>query len=71
MSKKMTYGKERDPEKATRVKRTADLAGVSESTVYKVISGDRVNEEVLSIYMQLEEGENLLVEAVKKAVPIV
>jgi hypothetical protein len=62
--------KERDPEKAIRVKRTAELAGVSERQVYRVIDGDQKNEEVLRIYMQLSEGENLLIEAIKKAVPI-
>lgn len=59
----------RDSEVATRVKRTAELAGVTERYVYLVISGERNNENVLGIYMQLQEGESLLLQAVKELIP--
>lgn len=58
---------------ATRVKRTAEIVGVSTRTVYRVIKGQEVDkqtiESVLSVYMMLDEGENQLLQAVKKAVP--
>lgn len=64
----------RDSEVATRVKRTAELTGASVRTVYRVLRGDeevdlKTSEKVLSVYMQLSEGETLLIKAVKKAVP--
>lgn len=63
----------RSSEVATRVKRTAKIVGVSTRTVYRVIKGKEVDkqtiESVLSVYMMLDEGENKLLQAVKKAVP--
>jgi hypothetical protein len=59
----------RDSEVATRVKRTADITGVSERYVYRVLNGERRSEKVLGIYMQLQEGENLLLQAVKELIP--
>lgn len=59
----------RDSEVATRVKRTAELAGVSERYVYLVINGFRRSQKILGIYMQLQEGENLLLQAVKELIP--
>jgi hypothetical protein len=60
----------RDPETAIRVKRTADLTGVSPRTVYRVIIGDpKISNEtidkVLSVYMQLKEGEKEIIENIK------
>ncbi len=59
----------RDAEVATRVKRTAELTGVTERSVYRVLNGDQKNEDVLKVYMTLQEGESLLVQAVKELVP--
>jgi hypothetical protein len=60
----------RDSEKAIRVKRTADIHGVTVGQVYKVIRGEQVNEEILNTYMFLSEGEeSLLLQAVKNLVP--
>jgi len=72
----------RDPETTIRVKRTAELTGVSTRTVYRVIIGDpkisnETTDKVLAVYMQLKEGEkeiienikNQLVEAVEQLVP--
>lgn len=61
----------RNSETATRVKRTAEICGVSTRHVYRVIIGDRVDQEVLTVYMQLAEGENLLLKSVKEAVPFI
>jgi hypothetical protein len=71
MQKKLRKTRGRDSETATRVKRTADLVGVSTYHVWRVIRGDSVNEKIMETYMFLLEGEqNLLVEAVKNLVPI-
>jgi len=59
----------RDPERADLVKKTARICGVSTNLVYKVLTGDRNNEEVFSTYMFLLEGGNALVEEAKKLVP--
>lgn len=74
MTKKIGYIKKRDSENAIRVKRTAELTGFSNRTIYRVIIGDKsitqeTTQKVLRVYMQLEEGENLLIQAVKQAVP--
>lgn len=59
-------------ETAIRVKRTADLAGVSVRTVYRVINGEEAEkataDRIMKIYMQLSEGESLLIKAVKEAI---
>lgn len=66
----MRNTKKRDAENAIRVKRTAEVVGVSIRTVERVIKGEQINEKVLEVYMFLQEGEqNLLLEAVEKAVP--
>ena len=59
----------RDPERADLVKKTATICVVSTNLVYKVLNGDRNNEEVFSTYMFLMEGGNALVEEAKKLVP--
>lgn len=70
MQKIISNNRRRDSEKAIRVKRTADLVGCSTGQVYKVIRGEQVNQEILTTYMFLSEGEeNLLLQAVKKAIP--
>lgn len=58
----------RDAEMATRVKRTAELTGVTERSVYRVLNGDQKNEGVLKVYMTLQEGESLLVKAARELV---
>jgi predicted transcriptional regulator len=73
MPKYLRKPKGRDSETATRVKRTANICGVSPRTVYRVIRGDESDEQtvekVLQVYMQLSEGESVLVETIKKIVP--
>jgi hypothetical protein len=65
----MQNSSKRNSEQATRVARTAEICGVSERQVYRVINGDSKNEDVLRVYMEFAEGENALVEMVKKLVP--
>jgi len=44
--------------------------GVSDNYVRKVIRGDRENETIMASYMEIVEQDNLLLEAVKKVVPL-
>lgn len=74
MQKNPNKSTRRDPETAIRAKRTADIVGVSLTTVYRVIIGDpRISKEtadkVITVYMELKEGENQLIEQVKQLVP--
>ena len=56
----------RDAENAFRVKRTAELTGLKKDAIYKIIRGDRENEEVFTTYMELLERDNALLAEVKK-----
>jgi excinuclease UvrABC helicase subunit UvrB len=47
----------------------AEIHGVTADHVRKVIRGDRENEQILTTYMEILEGDSLLLIAVKKAVP--
>ncbi len=60
---------QRSAEIAYRVKRTAEITGLKSNTVYKIIRGDRENEEVLTTYMELWERDKVLLSEVKKLVP--
>lgn len=68
----------RKSEISARIKRTAELTGVSVRSVRRVIIGDQVNENVLQTYMDLEEMEevmmrvykNKLVKAVEELIPL-
>jgi len=68
----------RDIERAARVKKTAEIVGVSERHVRRVLSGDHDNDEIIATYMELLELEqaayqtarqNHLLAAVEKLVP--
>jgi len=56
-----------------RVQKTAKLCGVSTSLVYKVLSTDRDNELVVTIFMALKEkeaeAENILLKEVRRLLP--
>jgi hypothetical protein len=65
----MENKRNRDPINYARVIKTAECVGVSTSLVTKVINGERNNDKVLSTFMELQEGENALLDAVKKLVP--
>lgn len=67
--KTMRKAKARDIIKAALIKKTSDLTGVSRRQVRRVIEGSQVNEKVLSVYMRIQEGETLLMKAVKELVP--
>lgn len=65
----MEKPKNRDVERAARVKKVARIAGVTEREVRNVLKGDRNNEKIISAYMEILEGENALMEAVKQLIP--
>ena len=65
----MKNTKKRDAEMAYRVKRVAEICGVKIPSVYKILRGDRNNEEVFTTYMELRERDNKLLDEVKKLVP--
>lgn len=56
----------RNSEIATRVKRTAEICGTSSRQVYRVIVGDQINENIMSVFMQFQEAEALLIKAITK-----
>lgn len=63
----------RDTERAARIKRTAIITGYSQRYIQAVLSGDRENEQVASIYFSLldadRETDNKLLREVKRVVP--
>ena len=59
----------RDSEMAYRVKRVAELCKKEPASVYRILRGDRSNEEVFTTYMELMERDNALLDEVKKLVP--
>lgn len=61
--------KKRDVFKASLVKETADLLGRKSNYIYKVLRGDRVNEQVMATYMTLLEGKSKLLQEVEKLIP--
>lgn len=65
----MQNNKQRDAFKATLIHKTADITHVSTRQVRRVINGTSKNEAVMTVYMELLEGSNKLVDAVKMLVP--
>jgi hypothetical protein len=61
--------KNRDVLRAALVGITAELTDRSPRFVNYVLSGTRKNEAVLTVYMELSEGSNLLMQAVKSLLP--
>ena len=70
MQKKSEKQTNRDTVTAAKVKMVADAKGLSPRSVKRIINGDQKNEKVLDDYMSLDEGINLLVQAIKKSVPL-
>lgn len=59
----------KDTKKAANIIDTAEVLGLSQSTVQKVLRGDRENPNVINVFMILDEGKNKLLKAVKELVP--
>jgi hypothetical protein len=54
---------------AAIVAQVAQLLGLSKRQVYYVLNGSRENQAVFNCYMTILEGNNQLIEEVKKLVP--
>ena len=61
--------KNRDVRRAANIDYTAELTGVDKRSVQRVLAGDQRNERILSTYMEIDEGINLLLQSVKQLVP--
>ncbi|MFC4262437.1 hypothetical protein ACFOWM_06095 [Ferruginibacter yonginensis] len=59
----------KDPHKTSLVYKTAELMKCDISLVYKVLAGERKNDQVFACYMELKHGETLLMKAVKELIP--
>jgi hypothetical protein len=74
MEKKLIVPIGRNTQKASRIVRTAQIAGVSERMVRYVLAGERTNETIMEIYMSLYESEReidtALAQHVAKLVPL-
>ncbi len=60
---------ERDTIRAARIQKVAETLGKTPRYIRMVLNGDRENNQVLPLMMELQEGENKLLEAVKKLIP--
>jgi response regulator of citrate/malate metabolism len=69
MAKKYKQVGKTDPLRPAKIKITSDITRATDRQVRRVIRGDQMNEKIIDVYMQLDEGINLLIEAVKKSVP--
>lgn len=66
----MLKNQQRDNRRALIVEKIAEKHGLKRKTVYAILRGDRNNEDVMDDYITMSmEVENLLLKAVKKAVP--
>lgn len=61
---------QRDTQRAAIIKKTAEIVGVSERYVRLVLNGDRENQDVVLVFMELSEGSTKLVQQVRKLVPL-
>ena len=59
----------KDVRRAATVKDTAEVIGVSTRQVQRVLAGDQDNEQIVSVFMELTERKNLLIEEVKQLIP--
>ena len=58
----------RDARRAANIIDTSEVVGVSTRQVQRVLAGDQENENVLTVFMELSERKNLLIEEVKKLI---
>ena len=69
MAKKFRNASKRDIKKAATILDTAELAGVSPRQVRRVLRGEQENQNVFTVFMELTEGKNMLLQEVKKLIP--
>ena len=59
----------RDTIRAARIQKVAESLGKTPRYIRMVLSGDRENNQVLPLMMEMLERENALLEEVKKLIP--
>lgn len=59
----------RDIKRAATIIEAAEITGVSQRSVRRVLAGEQENPNVLGVVMELTERKNLLIEEVKRLVP--
>ena len=69
MMKSQPNKKNRDVRRAAIIDYTAELTGVNKRSVQRVLTAEQTNERILSTYMEIDEGINLLLQSVKLLVP--
>lgn len=61
----------RDTVRAAKIKLTAEIAGVSDRQVQRVLNAEQENETVVLAFMEIDQGLNKLVQEVKRIVPLI
>jgi hypothetical protein len=71
--KKKDNLRKKDARRAALILQTAEITGVSQRHVQRIVNGHieitEKNEQVFAVFMDLKEGTNALLEAVKNTVP--
>ena len=65
----MIKQKKRDVRRASTISDTAEVMGLSTSSINKVLTMKRNNDKAVEVFMFLTEGKNDLLAAAKKLVP--
>jgi len=61
----MRKSSKRNTKRAATVLETAEIIGLSTRQVQRVMSGDRQNENVVTVFMELKERKEALIEELK------
>lgn len=59
----------RDTKRAATIIETAEVLGVSQRSIQRVIDQKQENAKAMAVFMELTEGKNLLKERVREMVP--
>ena len=65
----MINQKKRDISRASTISDTAEVMGLTTSSIQKILTMKRNNEKAIEVFMFLKEGKSELLEAAKKLVP--
>lgn len=71
MEKNVRITKPRDIKRAATIQDTAELVEVSTRQVRRVLDGEQENPKIISVFMELQEGKNLLLQEVKNLIPFI
>lgn len=67
----MKNSNKKDVRRAAIIKDTAEVVGVSQRQVQRVLAGNQENEKVVSVFMEISERKNALLKEVKMLVPFI